>query len=341
MRTCCLAALALLTPTLAAAAAPARPAPKTIVVVRDYVKAVAQDGPWLAWARSDANVSVRQLTRRKTWSFTIDALGDEPLPFALARGRVLWSSYESGNDTYEEVNLAVAGSRRFGTLATTEYDNSYFAGTFVGGMAGDCATLVFSTVNVDLECRNDHDCTRFVGGGRVWRVVGRRKIAIAAPPSFRIAASGSRIALVALPPRAALPHNGRIEIRAVKTGRLSAAFDPGGSVLALALGSRIAAVIVVTREGRRFAWFDSRTGASLGSVAVEIAPRAVPRVSVSGDRVLVSVDRRIQLFDTRTKKMSVVAVARGRAVDPSIERDRVVWAEPVRGGYAIRALRVR
>jgi hypothetical protein len=332
---------------LACTASAAAPRPTTLDSTRRPVALVAQDGQWLARARfcDGLSFTVRQLRTGRSSSAGRCGTGilEESPQFALASGRTLWNAMAVGNFTYNTI-LTASPSRRPRRVAELIYDNSDSTGDHLGAAAGDGPTLVFSSIRVGIDpatCDPEgFRCARVVEGGRVWRVVGARRVAVPdAPPSYLLAAWQRRIALVAADDVFARRRAGRsVEVRDAVTGRLVSRSVPAGTVQALALAPTYVALLVDGPSGRRIERRSAATGALLGSTRVS---RSVERISASSYGVVFGLGRSIRTVDTHTGRARTLATTRAAPVGVSIETNRVVWAERVGSSRLIRALWLR
>jgi len=329
-----------------AAASPAGPRLLTVAVSRTPIDGLAQDGTTVAWrsACDGARVAVQSVRGGRESVFGQCGLGTSDRRFfALAGGRALWTTQSVGNGTWSYPAAAAPGERPR-ALAELEYDNADLVGTHLGGAAGDGSTLVYSTVEVGVDpatCDSEgFGCTPIVSGGRVWRVA--RGGAVASPvrsPAFLLAASGRRIALVVAFASsgerfARLGPDRAVELRDVATGRRTARFVPDGTVRALALAPTYAAVLVAGDRRRIERW--SLDGRRLS--ARDVPATAADELGASGSAVVFRVGRSIRALDVRSGTVRPVATARSFPVGLSIESNRVMWAERVRGRSLVRAL---
>ena len=332
-----------ITLALACSASAAAPRVATLDATTRPVALVVQDGQWLARARfcDGLAITVRHLRRGRPSS--AGRCGDGLLygspQLALASGRTLWNVMGLGNFTYNEVMTAAPGERPR-HVAELVFDNADSTGEHLGAAAGDGPTLVFSSVKVgvDLSTCNPQGfrCARVVEGGRVWRVVGAKRVAVpGTPPTFLLAAWQRRIALVAADRVFASRRAGRaVEVRDSVTGRLLSRATPKGTVQALALAPSYVALLIDGPRGRRIERRSAVTGALLGSTRVAAA---VDGISASDYGVVFRVGRSIRLLDSRTGRVRTVATARSEPVGASIETNRIVWAERVGHRRLIRA----
>lgn len=318
----------------------------TLDTTAQPVVLVAQDGAWLARARvcDGLAITVRRLPSGRPASFRSCGAAPyyRPPHFAFAAGRTVWNVTASGNSTYDEV-VAAAPGKRPKRVAELVSDNADSTGEHLGAMAGDGPTLVFSSVSVDVDpstCDPDgFVCRPVIAGGRVWRVVGSRRVAVpGTPPTFLLAAWQRRIALVAAEGAFIRRRAGRaVEVRHSFTGRLVSRVVPDGTVRALALAPTYVALLLDGRGGRMIARRSAAMGALLGSTPTR---RDVEHLSASSRGVVFSADRSIRFVDARTGRVRTIARARAKPVGVSIESNRVVWAERVGRRSYIRARRL-
>jgi WD40 repeat protein len=122
------------------------------------------------------------------------------------------------------------------------------------------------------------------------------------------------------------------DVRRLSDGRLVTHVErPGWAGRAVALSSRVGAILTQRGGVRRLELFDSRTGRSLGSVP---APRGlVADPKATGDTIFYRVGTTIWALDVRTKRTRVLARAGGRPIGLSVDGRRLAWAEN-RGGRA-------
>jgi hypothetical protein len=342
--------------------ATAAAAPTTVRTTANPISALAHDGNRIAWLTSRTadyateciQLRVRRLVRaREALLRRTCAPTQIPHLLALAGRRVLWGE-EQGGSTYQEwVYTAALDDRRARYL--TEFqgiDGDHFPFAIFTGdgtllaYAWARTAIVMGDSEDEPECWQDADvpCLYRVTGGAAWRVVDGRKIRIpAVPPPFAFAASAGRIAVVpadrtesqAWRPRPVA--GGPVEIRDAETGALTATFAPAGTVRALALAGRSAAVLVGGADGTRIERYDSRTGTLVG--ATTVPPETAAALDVHGSRVVYRVGRSIRLFDGAGTTSRLWA-SRRTPLGLSIEGRRVLWATNGRRGGRIFALTI-
>jgi hypothetical protein len=326
----------------------------TLGVLDERIAALALDGGRVAWLTGTADCfgSV-YLSRVATWrpvkiadetrAETCRTSQFDPPPFALAGSRALWAAFSAGgNHGYGSVRLASVG--RPPTDAEPLFWEYHVQGAYLTAAAGDGASLVYATADAeleDLECRRVR-CAYTVYGGVVKRVVGRKAVRVpGVPAAIMLAVSGDRMAVVPADtstqsaqdyvwiPRPAA--DAPVEIRRVSTGALVVRYQPRGVVRAVALSSRILAVLVRDGGSRRIEIRDARDARLLWSVAAP--PWMTPRLSASGSQVAFSAKDEIHLLDVAERRDVVVARSIGPPVGLSIQGRRIVWGESF-GEYA-------
>ena len=350
---------------LAAALAPAAAGrPRTLAVTPGPIAAFAQDGGRVAWAGTEPGSAcpwrVRVLTlatgaraavNRNGGPTCRDDIGFQPesvaggFQLALAGRRAIWTLIASGNLRYVRVMTASLANRADVQLEELVYQYGYGEGDHLGSLAGDGPTLVYSRVATSAvevgDCFDLGTCETPVVGGGLARVAGRATVPVpGAPPAVLVAVSGRHAALVPAAQGGESPSaapGGPVEIRDATTGALVASFAPAGLVTAVALSSRLAAVLVETPGGTSIEWYDPVTGAPLGSLA---APGAAPSLSAFGELVVFRSGRNVRLLDAAAGTARLLARAAATPIGLSIEGGRVAWAENVRGRGRVRAVSV-
>jgi hypothetical protein len=109
-----------------------------------------------------------------------------------------------------------------------------------------------------------------------------------------------------------------------------------GSVSSVALSSRYLVAKAWRRDrGHALERFDVRSGTVLGTTVV---PKSAGPISLSGQRAVYRVRRRIRVLDVRSGHGSTVALAHKDAVGPVILGNLVFWAEDYREGSRVREI---
>jgi hypothetical protein len=323
------------------------------------IASFAQDGELLAWFSPGSGhcntvhvLSLRGVevtlpkpgTNNVTCRWTI---GKAPVGLALGAqaGGALWTLHEQASVDLDYVlgaDVREPRERRFGQLAHTRAG----AGLWLGGVAGDGDTLVYSLATVgyvdQLGCLSGGSCRRTITGGGVHRIVGRRDSVVRGTrAALQVAASAGRIAYIRA---AAVPSDGRpvanahlpIEVREATTGDLVSRVEPDGLPLAVALAPHHVAVLARTAGKLHVSWYEADSGRRVGSVPV---PRGAAAQLTASDRVVVyRVGTLIEGIDLASHRAHELVRAASRPIGLSLEGTRLAWAENLEGTGRIRAL---
>jgi hypothetical protein len=277
-----------------------------------------------------------------------DMEGPAPqLAIAAGSGAALWTLHESASTEFDYVVGASAQrptERRFSEIAHSKQG----AGLWLGGIAGEGKTLVYSVAGVayadQLACLAGGSCAQRVRGGGIDRVVGRRIVTVRGTgPAIQLATAAGRIAYVpavAVVGGAPAPSPSQpIEVRNAKTGALVARALPGGTPVALALSPHVLAVLVRAGSALSVVWFDATSGRRLGRVRV--SRHAAPELAASDQDVVYRVGRVVHAVDVDTREISRVVQTRTTPIGLSLEGSRLAWAENIRGRGWVRAIFLR
>jgi len=241
-----------------------------------------------------------------------------------------------------------------GCICTTDL------GTALGPDSGSEGTFVLSTADLtpaDPTCvPPDEPSETIVAGSRLHRVVagpsGLHATVIPNTPGAPLLSSpgglsngiypdllayrAGRVALVplenGLPPEAQPADH--VEIRNATTGALVSQFSPPGTIRALGLSRRFAAVVVEASDGKRIIRYAVGTGAKLGSTPV----RSAGSFDVSDYGIVYRVGSNLMVISTGTGRARLVH----RAVSGAqIEGKRIVWYRTRHGRSDIFQLTLR
>jgi len=125
-------------------------------------------------------------------------------------------------------------------------------------------------------------------------------------------------------------------VRNATSGALITKFSPVGTVEAVALSQRMAAVLVQRGTDKRIDRYDATTGSLLGSTTVPattedtlaMASKAIVYSTlVLRDPRIGGADTKIWLLDPRNGRATPLATTRETAIGLSISGSRVAWAE--------------
>jgi len=339
----------------------AAPQPQTLYVQAGAtISAFAQDGPNIAWfapsttqcntvhVLSLANglhpVLPLQSARNVTCRWEV---GSSPVGLALAGSRVVWTLREASPIPFDYLlgaGVVDRKERRYQEIAHTLSGS----GLWLGGVAGDGSTLVYSVTSIDYEdeagcLAGTSPCTMKIVGGGVFRMAGRPKLI---PGTDRtgavaVAVSGATVAYVpsAEVGKQGLPLAGTdqpIDVVSAVSGAPIATVHPRGTPIAISLSPKIVATLERTPLGLRIAWYASASGQPVGSVPV--SSKTDPTLTSSDRTIVYRVDRSIRAVDIPTSKARTLAHAAANPIGLSLEGHRLAWAENLKGVARIRAL---
>ena len=350
-------------------AAAAAPRPETLYTSPSgTIAAFAQDGQLLAWfARGtkscntvwvlDIATSERvKLPEQGPRALNVTCDWDVVAPVRLAvdgkTATALWTLRELTPLRFDYLIGASFRNRlerRFQKIAHAPRG----PGLWLGGIAGDGNTLVYSVTSVDFadevgclsKPKAPRACAMRVGNrGGVYRVTGRTTHVIPGtePGGMQVALAHGKVAYIRATSVAGdgTPLTGaQIDIRNVKDGTLVAQVSPQGTPTALALSATVLATLERRSSGLRLAWYDPASGRDAGSVPVPAGTS--PELSASSRAIIFRIGTTVRVVDVKTKKIRTVARAAAAPIGLSIEGTRVAWAENLNGKGRIRALTVR
>jgi hypothetical protein len=279
-------------------------------------------------------------------------IGNSPVTLAIAgkTSNVLWTLHEDSPLQFDYLVGAGAGDRRERRLQELAHTNRG-NGLWLGGVAGDGATLAYAVTSVDYEdeagCLAGTDsCLMKIAGGGVYRVVGRQRPKLV-PGTTRgavaIAAGGGKIAYVGT---GSITKRGKpvagadlpIQVVDAANGGVVSSISPQGTPLAIALSAHVLAALERTPLGLRLASYSVSSGQPIGSAPVALATS--PELTVSDRFVVFHVGRSIRAVQIATGRVKTLITAAAPPIGLSLEGNRLAWAENLRRGARIRALHV-
>lgn len=327
----------------------------------------AQNGSLIAWFESGGkrcntvhienlsnglNAAVPGTTARNvtcTWH-----LGGAPVQLALdSNSDTLWTLHESLPLEYDYLVGAGAGpgdrrERRFQEFAHTARG----AGLWLGGLVADGDTLAYAVTSVDYEdeagcLAGNGSCSMKIvpTGSGVYRFVDwQLQLVPHTKAAVEVAASKDTLAIVET--GALLPKTGRpvatadlpIDIVNAETGDPIASATPQGTPIALGLSAHLLATLERTPLGTRIAWYDPATGKPIGSAPVAAATAST--LAVSDRYIVFRIGRTIRAITVATGKVRTLARAAATPIGLSLSGSRLAWAENLKHGARIRALRL-
>jgi hypothetical protein len=340
---------------------------ETLYSTTGTIAGFAQNGPLIAWLESGGkrcnsvhirslatglNAAVPSQSARNvtcTWKLT-----GTPVQLALDNAaQTLWTLHERSPLEYDYLvgaGVAPADRRehRFQELAHTTRG----AGLWLGRLVGSGDTLVYAVTSVDYEdeagcLAGNGSCAMRIstGGSGVYRfsnwqlqLVPHTKAAVdvaASNDTLAIVATGAITEKTGKPVATAdLP----IDIVDAQTGDEIASAQPQGTPLAVALSPHVLATLERTPLGTRIAWYDPETGRPSGSAPV--ASATSPRLAVNDRYIVFHVGRAIRGITVATGKSRTLARAAATPIGLSLAGSRLAWAENLKHGARIRALKL-
>jgi hypothetical protein len=349
-------------------AAAAAPHPGTVYTQpHTTIAAFAQDGPLIAWFYKAPNgkvcngVHVRSLgnglerdlpeqarARNVTCTWPVRSA---PVNLALAGSNVVWTLREQSPIPFDYLigaSISDRRERRFQEVAHTKTG----PGLWLGGIAGDKATLVYGVTSVDYVDEpgclgGTSPCDLKIVGGGVYRMDGRMQPKLIAGTSdegaVMVAASDSAVAYV---PTSSLGLQGRplagadlpIDVIDAATGASISRVTPQGTPLALSLTPSFVTTLERTPLGLRIAWYTRTTGAPAGSVPV--SAKTAAQLTATDKTIVYRVGRSIRAVDIATHDVQTLALAAATPIGLSLEGTRLAWAENLKTSARVRALTV-
>jgi hypothetical protein len=326
------------------------------------ITAFAQDGSLVAWfspgRRSCNAVHVLSLggvkvTLPKPGTSNVTCrwdVGQAPVRLAVAAGTggALWTLHEHASIDLDYVvgaDVKQPRERRFYQLAHTHAG----AGLWLGGIAGDGRTLVYSIVSVgyvnQVACLSGGSCERRIRGGGIHRIVGRSNPLVPGTgPALQVATASGRIAYIHAGTvdengRPSARPDARVDVRTARDGALVTSLKSRGTPLAIALSPHVLALLERSSRGTRIAWFDALRGNLLGSVPV---PSTTSHALGASDQLVVyRVGRVLHAIDLAHGEVRRLVQTETTPIGFSLVGSRLAWAENVNGKGRIRALFVR
>lgn len=339
--------------------------PQTLYHHSGKLAAFAQDGAELAWfteglgacntvhVLSLANGLHVQLPSQSahnvTCRFDWDPRRAVGLAYEHAHGGVIWTLPLRAPDGDYLLGAGTApadrAERRFLEIAHTARG----VGQWLGGIAGDGATLVYASTSVDYADEGSclagtAPCTLVKSGGGVYRIENREPVHVPRTgAAVEVAISGTAVAYVGT---GGISKDGRpvaaadvpIEVVDARTGQEISNVLPQGVPLAIALSEHVLATLERTPLGLRLAWYDRATGQIRGSIPV---PKTTSPSLTANDRLIVfHVGRSLRGVAVDTHHARVLARAAASPIGLSLEGGRLAWGENAARAYRIRALYV-
>jgi hypothetical protein len=326
------------------------------------IVAIAQNNGVAAWLTSGAKSKTcnlvhvlapgkhdRSLPQPASPSLTCnwDLSGWAPqLAVAAGMSTALWTLHESGPQPFDWVVAASLGGpeRQIRRLAHAANGT----GDWLEGVAGAGKTLAYSWDDVEYVnpsgCLSGKPCKQKVADGGI-RIVTRTSDTPlpGAEPALQLAAADGRIAYIPATivksGRPSATTHGSLPIVDATTGNLIAQPSVHGIPLAIALSSKVLAVLTTLAGPHdRITWFSATTGAKLGSVLT--SPGTVPQLAASDRLIVYRVGLTLRGVSTGNGHSRTLVKTSGNYLGLSLAGARLLWAENHGTGGRLRALAV-
>ena len=350
---------------LAGAAVAARPTAHTLRKSREGpIVAIAQNNTMAAWlsASTKSCNAVHVLSPGKhdrslpqppadglTCGWDLSE-GPSQLAVASRMSAALWTLHESGPSPADRIMAALIGGPERQVARLAHASNG--TGNWLGGVAGAGSTLAYSWNDVEYvdpdACLSGGSCKQKIADGGI-RVIFREhpgfddRALPGAQPALQLAAAAGRIAYVPATvvksgrPTVAL--NNTLRIVDATTGDVLGQPFVSGIPIAIALSSRVFAVLTFSGPHDRISWFSPTDGTRLGSALV--SPAAAPQLAASDRLIVYRVGRLLRGISTRTGRSVRLAKTARTTLGLSVARGRLIWAENHNRTGRLRALALR
>jgi hypothetical protein len=348
---------------LAGSAVAGRPTAHTLrKSARGPIVAVAQNNSMAAWLTSGGTKACnlvhvlspgkhdRSLPQPSSTSTTCRwSLKDTQPQLAVAArmSSALWTlhSLESGPSSADLVMTASIGGPERQLIRLAHANNG--TGDWLGGLAGAGRTLAYSWDNVQYvdpdACLSHGMCKQKIADGGI-RLVTRTEVndLPGAEPALQLAAAAGRIAYVPATvvktgrPTVSLNNTLRI-VDAVTGEQLGQAFVRGIPV-AIALSSKVLAVLTASGPHDRISWFSATDGTKLGDAV--IGTNAAPQLAASDRLIVYRAGRLLRGISTRAGHNGKLAKTGLNYVGLALARGRLIWAQNHGNTGRLRALAV-
>jgi hypothetical protein len=271
--------------------------------------------------------------------------GQPQLAVAARTSTALWTLHESGPSPADRVMTAsIGGPERQLTRLAHASDGT---GDWLEGVAGAGRTLAYSWDDVEYvdpdACLSHGMCKQKISDGGI-RLVTRTDVneLPGAGPALQLAAAAGRIAYVPATvvksgrPTVGLNNPLRI-VDAVTGDQLGQAFVRGIPV-AIALSSKVLAVLTASGPHDRISWFSATDGTKLGDAVVPT--NAAPQLAASDRLIVYRVGRLLRGISTRAGHNGKLAKTGLNYVGLALARGRLIWAQNHGNTGRLRALAV-
>jgi hypothetical protein len=316
------------------------------------IVSLAVDGASVAWftanERGDGCDEVHDLTPGKQDRITPQpesdtmtcrwdvGTGESQVALASRATLVLWTLSGTSPSQFDEVLAAkIGGPERQVRRLSRASDGT---GDSLVGVAGAGGTLAYSWDDVEyvdkLACLSGGSCKEKIADGGI-RIVYREHPGFqdqalpGAQPALQLATAAGRIAYVpATMVRGGRPSTGTsntLQIVDATTGDVLGQPFVRGIPAAIALSSKVFAVLTTSGPRDRISWFSATDGTKRGSVLVSAG--AAQQLATSGKLIVYRVGRLLRGISTQNGHIRTLAKTGNGIADFALAHGRLVWTE--------------
>lgn len=340
---------------IAGIASAAAPQPTTLVRTPAPVKALAQDGGFLAWLAGDGKKcnAVHMTGGGRSYVLPQPPNTSMTCHWALSSGSVhlaiaadataaLWTLHEPRSDFV--MSAQIAGKE----VEVDRLAHADGTGWWLGGIAGSGLTLAYSSVDVEyvhpLACGAGGSCKKYIAGGNIDLVALGVKSMLKAVPALALAVNGGRIAYIRATTVAkngapASSAGATVPVVDAGSGTIISQAKPVGLPLAIGLSPHVLAILSRNVNVLRLSWYDAATGRKLGGIGVPV--QTAPELAVSDQSVVFRFGRSLRALVLATRHVHPLGETAASYLGLSLDQGRLVWAENHKTYGLIRALATR
>lgn len=271
--------------------------------------------------------------------------GQPQLAVAARTSTALWTLHESGPSPADRVMTAsIGGPEKQLTRLAHASDGT---GDWLEGVAGAGRTLAYSWDDVEYvdpdACLSHGMCKQKISDGGI-RLVTRTGVneLPGAEPALQLAAAAGRIAYlpatVVKSGRPTVSLNNTLRIVDAVTGEQLGQASVRGIPVAIALSSKVLAVLTASGPHDRISWFSATDGTKLGDAVV--SAKAAPQLAASDRLIVYRVGRLLRGISTRAGHDGKLAKTGLNYVGLALARGRLIWAQNHGNTGRLRALAV-
>jgi hypothetical protein len=257
----------------------------------------------------------------------------------------LWTLHQGSPSPFDTVIAASVGTRERQLAKLVHASDG--TGQWLEGVAGAGRTLAYSWDDVEYvdpdACLSHGMCKQKISDGGI-RLVTRTDVSElpGAAPALQLAAAAGRIAYVPATVvksgRPTVSLNNTLRIVDAVTGDQLGQASVHGIPVAIALSSKVLAVLTASGPHDRISWFSATDGTKLGDAVV--SANAAPQLGASDRLIVYRVGRLLRGISTRTGHNGKLAKTGLNYLGLALARGRLIWAQNHGNTGRLRALAV-